>query len=189
MSDYHSALGDKVTHWPRLECHQGLYGVTYQADLNHGIPTVMYKADVWYSDLPWRDGYAKFADRAGVTQQRPYAELLRMLGIAVKQSGIPTALVTGKHAIPHLDPEAVAPVKLNGDPAVACLWGIPGWDQTRDAEDVIRGLALRYKCVGDFCCGFGRAGRIFAQAGRRYVMSDLNPECVGYIAAHEGNWV
>ena len=188
MSDYHTALGNDVGRWPRLECHDGKHGVTYASDLNLGIPVVMYQADVWYSDLPWRDGYTKFADRAGVQQARPYSELLERLGKEIRENGPPTVLITGKHAIRHLIPEAVAEATLNGGSAVACLWGFPAWEGVRDAEDILRELARAHNCVGDFCCGYGRAGRVFAQAGKRYVMSDLNPECVGYIAAHEGEW-
>jgi len=188
MSDYHSALGDKMTHWPRLDRFQGIHGVAFQADLNHGIPIAMYEADVWYSDLPWRDGYTKFADRAGIKQAMPYTELLERIGKEIRDIGRPTVLITGKHAVRYLKPETTAEVTLNGGSAVACLWNRRSWPGAVDTVALLKYLASEYQCVGDFCCGYGRAGRIFVQAGKRYVMSDLNPECVGYIAVHEGEW-
>ena len=186
--DYHSALGEPGR-WPRLTAFAGKYGVAYQADLNLGIPVVMLKADVWYSDLPWRDGYAKFGDRAGIEQAMPYGELIARIGEEAQAFGKPVCFITGKHAVKLLQPQAVAQATLNGGSAVACLWGMPAWEGVRDAEEIIKGLATKHECVGDFCCGYGRAGRIFAQAGKQYIMSDLNPECIGYIAKHEGEWV
>jgi len=189
MNDYHTALRSDNNRWPRLDRFKGIYGIAFQADINNGIPIAMHEADVWYSDIPWRDGYKKFSDRAGIEQIRPYTELLERLGREIMEISRPTVLITGKHAVRYLLPESTVKVILNGSSAVACLWGRFSFNGMLNTVDILKSLACEYQCIGDFCCGYGRAGKIFAQAGKRYVMSDLNPECVGYIAAHERGWV
>jgi hypothetical protein len=189
MNDYHTALTQDTTRWPVLDMHMGLRGVSFQADLNSGIPEAMYNADIWYTDLPWRVGYFEFAKRAGVEQSQPYTRLLKSIGVAVATAKIPAILITGKHAIKSLSPESIAKVTLNNGEAVACLWGYKPWVGTINTVALLKNLAAEYQRVGDFCCGYGRAGKIFAEAGKRYVMSDLNGECIGYIAAHERTWV
>ena len=188
MTEYFSALRDPATEWPSLSFHKGERGDSFQADISKGIPAAMYKADIWYAEPPWRHGFHKFADRARVSQQMSYEQMLEILKVAIKGSGIPTVLVTGRHAINKLDAEDVAMIKLNGYVAVAGLWGVAAWNDVPDTVEVLSRLAEQYKCIGDFCCGYGKAGRIFAEAGRRYIMSDLNPQCIGYIAAHEKDW-
>ncbi len=37
--------------------------------------------------------------------------------------------------------------------------------------------------------GYGRAGRIFYEAGKRFVMSDYNASCIGHIAKEWQMWV
>jgi hypothetical protein len=53
---------------------------------------------------------------------------------------------------------------------------------------MLHAIAQRYDTVGDPCCGYGRAGRFFLRAGKRAVLSDFDPHCIGYIAEHAGGW-
>lgn len=188
MSDYHTALGNLTDQWPPLARHVGKAGVTFRHDLLDGVPIEMQAADVWYADLPWRDGFKKFAKRAGVEQKGAYGDLLALLARAVRESGKPTCIVTGRHAVASLKPAHVAAVSLNGGAAVACLWNIKPWAVVYDTTVLLKRFAQEYGTVADFCCGYGRAGRVFAQAGKRYIMSDFDAKCIGYIAAHEGEW-
>lgn len=186
--NYHTALGNQPQSGVATLFYEGRRGIVFQADLSDGIPPQMHDADVWYADLPWRAGYQKFAERAGVAPRMPFADFMEFLGGMIAAGGVPAVMVTGKHAVRHLRPPAVADAKLNGSAAVACLWGLPAWDGSRDAEVILRELAKEYECVGDFCCGYGRSGVAFSRAGKRYVLSDLSAYCVGEIASQEPSW-
>jgi hypothetical protein len=188
MSDYHTALAGQHQRWPALDRFECAAGVAFRHDLTQGLPVEFDQADVLYADLPWRQGWDTFAQRAGTAQRGGYNAAMRGIGGLLRACNKPAVMVTGKHAQAALAPDSVAPVRLNGGDAVACLWGVPPWRHRLDASDLLADLAGQYRCVGDPCCGYGRAGRLFAQRGRRFVLSDLNPECIGYIAAHAAGW-
>ena len=188
MNDYHTALAGDYQRWPAVSRYECATGVAFQHDLADGLPAEFDQADVLYADLPWRQGWDKFAERAGASQRGGYNDAMRRIGALLRSFGKPAVMVTGKHALPFLKPDGAAPVRLNGAGAVACLWGVPSWQAAIDASDLLHDLAGRFRCVGDPCCGYGRAGRVFAQRGGRFVLSDLNAECIGYIAAHAPRW-
>jgi hypothetical protein len=191
-SDYHSALAPDVDS-PPLDGFQGSAGYAFTYDLTTPgpLPEVYDRCDVFYTDLPWRDGYAKFNERAGINDAPGYREFLAAVSRHVEALTAPVVLVTGKHAAPHLPPGRWEhPVKLNGGDAVAYGWRLPYPPvATETTRNILAWLARDYGCVGDFCCGYGRAGRVFTEAGRQFVMSDINARCIGYIAEHETDWV
>ena len=187
IPDYHSALratGD----YPKVSEFVGDRGIAFQHDLAKGFPARMLAADVLYSDLPWRDGYTKFHTRAGVTPAEPYYELLGRVANAIRSVGRPAVMITGRHACATLKPDSIADATLNSDGVFACLWGMPAWTGRRDAKEILRRLAVQYQCVGDFCCGYGRAGWTFSGHKKRYILSDINASCIGYIAEHAKEW-
>lgn len=198
--EYYSALKGSATPdgCPKLSRYEGKYGVAFPYDISVGvIPQEMEEADVLYSDLPWVGGYKKFLERAGVEGAPKYQTFLYAVRWAIEMAGKPAVMVTGKHAIQYLCPESGRDIKLNGRDAVALLWGF-GPEQQRRVEqeeeivtayDLLVWLAERFYCVGDFCCGNGRAGEVFAWFGKRYVMSDINARCIGYISDRvKGVW-
>lgn len=187
---YHTALntGDSLNEWPAVDTFRGVNGISFQHDLFDGIPIVMTHADVIYSDLPWRDGFSVFARKLGTNQRGRYIDLLNQLAGEVREVGLPTVLVTGKHAVRYLHPDHTSPVQLNGGDAIACLWGLQPWTKTKGSIELLVRLTVEFQMVADPCCGFGRSGRVFAQQGRRYIMSDLNARCIGYISKTEATW-
>lgn len=60
------------------------------------------------------------------------------------------------------------------------------WDGT---GELLGYLAARFDRVGDFCAGYGWAPRAFTRAGGSFVASDINPQCIGYIAEHAAEWL
>lgn len=180
MTAYHSALRPPVDA-PSLTRYQGARGLTVVADVSRGVPREFEDCDVLYADPPWPHGYDEFSRRAGGAAGS-YGDVLVVLRDYCARVAIPVVLVTGTRAALLLKPHATAPVRLPVGDAVACLWRLPAWTETRRSIDVIDGLARRHEVAGDPFCGYGTTGRIFAEAGKRYVMSDLNPRCVGFIS-------
>lgn len=186
--EYHSAHYFERPADP-IPYHSTARGVALYHDIASGLPLPeqYQQCDILYADLPWRTGFTEFNRRAGVTGDRSYQELLTAVSAIVEQA--PRAvLVTGKHAGPWLPlADRVMPVRLNEHAALAYLYRTSA-QPVASAPELLSQLAARYRCVGDFCCGYGNSGRIFAQAGKRYVLSDHNPRCIGHIATHADTW-
>ena len=184
--DYHSA------HYPEqnIDTRDGYVspnGIALVHDVTSGpLPSEYRRCDVFYTDPPWKSGYDVFASRVGVLVPT-YHDFMEALIAAIPKDA-PAVLVTGRHAAMHFGPEfRPFPVRLNEHDAVAYSRGIDASGMTK-ADEVGDYLAGTYECVGDPCCGYGNAARWFVQAGKRYVVSDINPRCIGYIAAHERGW-
>jgi hypothetical protein len=188
---YHSAHA--ANHAPAsaapVDAWRGADGSTaLQFDVTAGPLPPQYDAcDVFYADLPWARGQAIFNARAGVVAT--HSELLDAVA-AIVTGDAPAYLVLGRQDLRRLPcPRATLPVRLNRYAAVAAAW-VPASDAERFATarpatdiELIRCLADWHDCVGDFFCGYGRTARIFAEAGKQFVVSDYNARCVGYIAA------
>lgn len=184
--DYHSA------HYPERDAaarhgYSSLRGVAFVHDVADGpLPVDYRRCDVFYTDPPWQSGYDEFASRAGVLAP-PYPVFMEAL-VASIPPGVPAVFVTGKHAARYFPDHYLRfPARLNEHAAVAYAYGLDFTGLTV-AEDIGRHLAAQYQCVGDPCCGYGNAARWFVQAGKRFVISDINPRCIGYIAEHEKGW-
>lgn len=171
-------------------------GVAFVHDVMAGeLPDAYLACDVLYADLPWKSGFDEFNRRASIDDGRTYTDFLIAVDDQVREMGRPAVLTTGKHAIGVLQPDATAPVALswlNMQAGTAALYGIdlPGNadGSITTTHSLLHSLARRYGCVGDFCCGYGLTGRVFAAARKRYVLSDHNPACIGLIASSAAAW-
>lgn len=195
--NYHSALAPPLEAKPITEHVEIGESLAFTHDLRHGLPIVYAACDVFYTDLPWRDGFLVFEARAGavkaklegrpstltVSKETPrYEGFLQNVAAIVESVKQPVVLVTGKHALRGLPrPEHLYNTYLNGASAVALVYRTELKSYGNEFE-ILRELAQRFNCVGDFCCGYGRTGRVFKEAGKRFVMSDFNPACIGRIA-------
>lgn len=195
MSAYHSALAGGRLEAARSRVHWSdeSGNEAFVHDVFNPLPSQFRRCDVIWAEPPWRRGFAIFEGRAGVASpERTWKAMMTALGDNLVNLGLPTGIVAGADGAKLLpDPDRVVPVKLHG--AIADLlcyrlevtWAIKPVQST---EFVIAQLARRYQVVGDPVCGYGQTGAIFAWAGRRFVMSDFNANCIGYIAKHADSW-
>jgi hypothetical protein len=158
-------------------------GVAFVHDLLRGpLPDEYAACDVFYADLPWPAGFAEFERRAGLAPGRSYGEFMAAVSRIINTVRRPILLTAGKLALRHLPKSpAIVSSKLNGAACVVIMFHADIQPACSETVALLGWLAERYGCIGDFCCGYGRAGRIFAERGKRFVMSDYNPECIGYI--------
>jgi len=180
---YHTALkGERISAVPRKRVESPA-GVAFVHDLLCGpLPDEYAACDVFYADLPWPAGFAEFERRAGLTIGRNYGEFMAAVSRIIRTVRQPVFLAAGKLALRYLPtPTAIISSKLNGAACVVIMFHADIQPACSDTVALLGWLAERYNCIGDFCCGYGRAGRIFAKHGKRFVMSDYNSECIGYI--------
>lgn len=190
--EYHSATGkDGAVEAPDLDHWEGRCGVALVHDIGAepNLPAVFDQTDVLYAEPPFRPGYEKFHDRAGVTPKLTYPAFIAVCSQTIKAKG--GVLIVGRHAEKYAAaPTYSHPVELHkhGWEALALWYGMAPDHVPATVDDIIRYLAARFECVGDFCCGYGVTGRHFAQAGKRFVLSDVVPSCIGYLAEHADGW-
>jgi hypothetical protein len=184
---YHSAL-HKPSSYPAIEHVQLGESVAFFHDLAFKVPYQYNKCDIIYTETPWIDGFDVFETRANVGKKRTYEEFMASLCEFINALNKPTILVTGKKGLKFLPkPDIEAVTILNGAQARAVMYGV-NVTKVSNSLTILSELANKYKCVGDPCCGFGRSAKAFKQAGKNFVVSDYNKECIGYIAEEWGNW-
>jgi hypothetical protein len=190
---YHTALrsGQVVTAVP---CHYYEDGpdVAFVNDVleERSLPAEYERADVIFSDCPWPAGFARFEHRAGINGNHPprsWLDLLEAYIAQVQALDKPFVFSMNRSKHPELpQPDTKVPGRLNGARCMLWCYGIEV--AGGDVVDVLHDLAERYETIGDPMCGYGRSGRIFNEHHRNFVMSDYNPFCIGYIAAHAASW-
>lgn len=196
---YHSSLSDPEQATPRRRVRIGA-SVAFVADLGAGLPKEYAACDLLYSEVAWEHGYKLFVERAGGGND--YATYLHELGRIAETAPAPCIFICGKRALREMPkPAETVPVNLNTGgrfiaEAVAVTYRcrLPrvkerhrDWTNI-DTEHLLHALADRYACVGDPSCGYGNTGRVFLAHGKRFVMSDVNPACIGHIAEHVPSW-
>ena len=180
---YHTALkGGKVYEGEGATWVKTHKGIIVRHDVTSTeIPTFFQNADVMYSEPAWPSGLKVFNKRAGreISADDYYDGLNRI--IARIQS--PAVLVCGKSVANKLKGYSqVIDTKLNGDKCVAYLWNIKIPKEYRSHEMLIlKYLAEHYETILDPCCGYGRAGEEFTRRGKKFIMSDYDAGCIGYL--------
>ncbi len=192
-STYHSA--HRPPHdAPELDRWEGPSCLAFVHDLmsSPSLPPEFDVCDVLSAEIPWQRGFGTFNERAQVSDDRTYGQFLGRVSEIVAAESRPVYLLTGRHALGRLpEPDSIADTMLNEweavilgyrpDPQIAAgTFGV--------TQELYHALAQRYETAGDFCCGYGRTGRFFLRSGKRAVLSDFNPQCVGYIAEHAPTW-
>lgn len=183
MSVYHSALKGDLK-YPKMSRVERKSCIALRHDLmeSESLPDEFSTCDVFYTDLPWADGIQRFNDRAGAGVADYAVFLQRVNCIASRHK--PCVLVTGKKSLKHLAGASdVFETSLRGAKAVAAVYGTLDCkvDWSLGSKGILESLATRYLRIGDFCCGYGSAGRAFVGCGKTFVMSDYNEMCIGAI--------
>jgi len=201
MKKYHTALKESVlaekhTGESNFETHPK--GLMIKNDIiRSGLPAEFDSCDVLYSDPPWPHGWHIFNKRAGVNGTT-YQQLCDAITKIIKQ-GKPTYLCLGKSLLGKLpEPKITRDVILNGDKIILAIWNDNAWlnaaeqhrlgigfQETLSTRDVCIMLASRYKCIGDFACGYGESVRNFLDGGgarHKFVASDYNGNCISVMS-------
>lgn len=190
MKYYYSALDkiDTSVQYPALDKFKVGNSIAFYHDIEKGISMHYKDVDILYSEPPWVDGYLITQKRAK-TSKKDYLRFMIGISRAIKLLRKPTIMVMGISHKKYLpETKTIIPVDLNGYKARAFVYNmkIDGLD-FMDIDSLIKSLAKKYNRVGDFCCGYGNTGRIFYEAGKEFVMSDINRRCIGFIQKYYEN--
>lgn len=184
---YHSAL-HKPNSYDSLNRAEFGKSVAFKHDLMLGVPDEYKNCDIIYTEIPWIDGFNVFEQRANVQEQRTYAAFMSAVCNFINTANKPTVIIIGKKGLKFLPtPDFEGGTILNGAPCRVVTYKAT-ITQLHNCVTIIDELSKKYDCIGDPCCGFGRSAKAFKQAGKHFVVSDYNPECIGYIAKEWVNW-
>jgi hypothetical protein len=172
--------------------------VAFVHDAFAPLPGEYQACDLLWVEPPWRRGFPVFEERAGSSNPgRSWSGLIYAMSRHLLALQVPTVIVSGLEGQRFLPvPGRVTSCRLHGAQAWLSLYhdverqaGL-GRLLTADLSTTatLELLADHFDCVGDSCCGYGQAGYAFARAGKRFVLSDFNANCIGYIAKHAPDW-
>lgn len=191
--NYHSGLAPEHAAEP-CERFEAAGIVALAHDIFNLLPAEFGVCDVFYMEPPWRVGFAEFNCRA--KKEHDYKAFLNRVGEVVGSLKVPVFMIAGDAAVGYYPAtEFKVRVKVHGLGAqMLCYNSAPivpaiGGKRTIPTNiECIEALALRFNCVGDLFCGYGLTGRIFVEAGKRCVLADFNPKCIGRISQISASW-
>lgn len=152
-----------------------------------GLAPEYSDCDAIYTEMAWPAGYDKFVTRSG-SAAAGWQDYLDEI-IVLSREKRPFVLTCGSLVTRRMSPWAQSEheITLGGQRARVMAFNTT-LGPCATQEDALEQLADRFERIGDPCCGYGLTGRIALLHGKRFVMSDINPKCIGYIAAHASEW-
>lgn len=157
------------------------------------LPPEYGACDVIYTEMAWRPGYATFLKRAGAAESS-FKSYMGALAAMAERMTVPVYIVTGRSLeryfpVPDQRLSALFPDALHkGGRCVVLVYRDEFTGPERITLDICGALPDRFRCVGDPCCGYGNSGRVFAERGGDFVLSDFNPRCIAHVAASAPGW-
>ena len=156
--------------------------VAFYHDITKGkLPDEYSKCDCIYSHLPSEMSLKYFDVLADCEDGVRYKELLNVVSKIIQDLSVPTFIISNISALKSLPEASEYKIIPNDNKALLYCYNTKYPFQGKSTEDLLENLALRFNCIGDFCCGHGEPGRTFKHSGKEFVMSDCNKHCVGYI--------
>lgn len=189
---YHSAIKSQpLVESPRLARWESSLGVALTHDLaaDPVLPAEFAKCDVFYAEPPFPAGWKVFHDRLNLEPAMAYRDFIRVCSELVAERG--GVLIVSKQAEKFAAPPRYSSlITLHRDTweALALWYGMVPTKTLPDVPSILRHLAQQFEVVGDFCSGYGYTGRIFVEQGKRFVLSDVDPHCTGYVSEHAEGW-
>lgn len=182
MMAYHTAMKTgQVVDAPAVGRAEFPDGIALQHDLFDPLPAEYEACSVIYADPPWRHGYDVFNERAGASAPE-WSVFMRRVGEVIDSTPTPIVLCMGSTAMRYVPRPTVAyQTTLNGAKAILACWRVTV-DNHATAESALDELCQRHDVIGDFCAGYGRTAIVARAHGKRFVVSDHNATCIGYMA-------
>lgn len=186
---YHSALKRNLSpdYYPlqKIKMKEGEAFVFDLNDTEGSLPEEYNKCDVFYSEIPYKDGYAKFMNK--VKSDFPLYKLFyeKVANILNYHKNIPSCFIGPKLMKSYLsDDFKMSEIKLNGVKENFFYRGFN--EEIKDLKtnhEVMNYLSINFECVGDFCCGYGNTAEAFKKANKHFICSDVNPKAIGGLRA------
>ena len=147
------------------------------------LPIEFQQCDILYAEPSWRSGIARFNERAGIKVD--FKEYVNSIREIIINSEVPVVLNWGVNETKQMPvPDMAYMSKLwNISDCTLSIYNTHSeWPKFQSTESLFWWLSQKFECIGDFNCGYGNSGKRFLEQGKKFVMSDYDQQCVGYIA-------
>jgi len=147
------------------------------------LPDEFRNCDILYSEPAWKSGYEKFIARAK-KEQSQYQEYIMAINDVILHEKRPIWIILGSHILSKFKKlDQIIPINLHGYMTNLCGWNdLHDYGTFKTNYDFVAKLAEKFSCVGDFCAGYGNTGRIFQEHQKKFILSDINGNCIYQIA-------
>jgi len=186
---YHTALKNRSANYGGIKetvRSDHPRGVMLKHDfISNGLAPEFDECNVLYAEPPYAHSGLKIFDaRAGVNN-RSYSDLIKAMGSIIECGSIPVYLVLSRATLNKLPkPDVIYETRLNGDLVCLGVWNDKNPTLLSSVELICKTLGSRYKCLGDFACGYGASVKNFIQGGGyRFVASDYDGKCITVMSA------
>jgi len=180
---YHTALKKGfVTYSNVKETESAVHpkGVMLKNDIiSNGLPEEFDRCDVLCAEPPWPKGFKIFNDRAGVAHES-YSDLVVAFIKIIENNPKPIYLIIGESMLKRLPmPREVHKTTQNGGDALVAVWHGNYDGSCKSVNVICESLGSRYKCLGDFTCGYGTCiVNFLSGGGSSFVASDYDGKCI-----------
>jgi hypothetical protein len=188
---YHSAL-KKFKEWKKEECYefQSPDISAYVFNAFDGIHEQIKTVDFIYTEPPFLAGYKIFNDRANPTESRKWSELITKIGTTLMELDKPCYIMGGGQLKSSLKGWKNQPVLSSIHEGAGFIFynkTIPDF-KPKTTLSLIKTLYEQYDVGGDITCGYGLLGYMAKKQGKKAILTDYNPYCIGYIKQESSKW-
>jgi hypothetical protein len=192
---YHSAVKNievqKATPTERYE-NQDITAIAFdfETSIENGFPADFDKAEFIYLEPPFPRGYETFNKRVDKEVGIGFGALMSSVSKYMRESGKPAFLIGDKSFARYFCKEVkTMPMKLDVHNGNGTLYyynsHLPKFNSN---IDLMNYLFSKYEIGLDFFCGYGMTGQIAVKHGKKVVLADINPTCIGYIKENNHKW-
>lgn len=178
---YHSGLkGWDVQDSAPLDKYQIGDSIAFRHDIMDEYPEIYKECDFIYGEPPWIAGAKIFDERAGISG-RKFTDLTQRISDLIESLTIPIVLTTGAWGLkmlPKADYAIDANIKTS---AIGKCHILYYRTEALDSENLISQVVAKGNVIGDWFCGYGNLAIEAHKQGKRFIVSDYNAECIGYI--------
>lgn len=183
---YHSALkGTRIEESQPLDRFEHNGSVAFVHDVFNPLPKDFDACDCFYFEPPYPTGAKKFDERVGVSG-RTYRQLVSHISEFICSTDKPVVIAMSKTIIkqyPH--PTQTLEVDFvhskGGQKTTLAVYNTY-LGNPKTTDEALITLLKTYDCVGDLVCGYGHTAQVALSQNKKFVVSDYNPLCIGFIA-------
>jgi hypothetical protein len=180
---YHSALKG-FEEYREHSCnyfeHDGFYGICNDLESKEPYPKEVHKAQFIYCELPYPRGYDIFNERVGKSEGIGWKAMVQNARKMAMDLNIPYYFMGGKAFAPLFPIEYQIPMKFKVHNTNDIIFSnTDSWADNN--EELIDTLYKHYDIGLDMACGYGELGRFALKHGKKAILMDINPYCIGYI--------
>lgn len=166
--------------------HTGNGITVFQHDICKGLDAhgLFKKCDAVYSEPAWRPGYKAFTDGT-IADGSTYANYLDGIVRCIRELGVPAFILCGKSMLRKLEPDRIEKARFEYHKFNDARFAIYNYAGEFPAKDEIQAkdfITTHFKNVLDFSCGYGGLADAAIRNGCNATLSDINTDCIQYIA-------